>query len=112
MARIAKRPGKPRPLSYSVFGFQGANTPPNVIDGVDGIHHSAISGQTVEVIRHLPDGVPEGIEGVRRHVSSRSVSRRHIQLQIGILESKHDGFTFAMSKIASFRSLFIFFTPS
>ena len=77
----------PRSLPYSVFGFQGANAPPNIDDGVDGIHHSAISSQTVEVIRHLPDGVPEGIEGVRRHVSSRSVSRRHIQLQIGILES-------------------------
>ena len=75
MVRIAKRPGKPRPLSYSVFGFQGANAPPNIVDGVDGIHHSAISSQTVEVIRHLPDGVPKGIEGIRRHVGSRSVSR-------------------------------------
>ena len=34
----AKRPGKSRPLPYPVFGFQGANTSPNVIDGVDGIH--------------------------------------------------------------------------
>ena len=42
----AKRPGKSRSLPYSAFGFQGANTSPNVIDGVDGIHHSAISGQT------------------------------------------------------------------
>lgn len=46
MVRIAKRLGKSRPLPYSVFDFQGANTSPNVIDGVDGIHHSAISSQT------------------------------------------------------------------
>lgn len=65
MARIAKRPGKSRPLPTQSSVFKVLNTSPNVIDAGDGIHHSAISSQTVEVIRHLPDGVPAH----RRHPS-------------------------------------------